>query len=280
MNFKLSPSDLTYLYEGCKFCFWLKVRHGISQPSMPMPGIFSAIAGRQKEFYADLRTEKFCPALPPGKVILGEKWVQSKVLTGTNGSSSFIKGKFDAVLQFDDGSYGVIDFKTASPSDEKAEMYGRQLHAYAYALENPNDGALHLTPVKKLGLIFFEPNAFEQQDLERQIFSGKVVWIEVERNDGRFMQFLHEVMLLLGKKDPPDSLPDCNWCQYRSRMKSLNLMESGGPAQTLQQVATDSPLCPRCNSPMNLRKGKFGEFWSCQKYPECKGTRNVTSHQN
>ena len=44
MNYKLSPSELTYLYNGCKFCFWLKVKHGIPQPSMPMPGIFSAIA--------------------------------------------------------------------------------------------------------------------------------------------------------------------------------------------------------------------------------------------
>src|SRR3989338_5321856 len=181
MNFKLSPSDLTYLYDGCKFCFWLRVRHGIAQPSMPMPGIFSAIAGRQKSFYADRRTQEFCPDLPPGKVILGEKWVESKELANLSGHSCYIKGKFDAVVEFDDGAYGVIDFKTASPTDEKAAMYGRQLHAYTYALEHPAAGALHLAPVKKLGLIFFEPDAFEQQNLERQIFSGKVVWIEVAR---------------------------------------------------------------------------------------------------
>jgi len=271
MNFKLSPSDLTYLYNGCKFCFWLKVRHGISQPSMPMPGIFSAIAGRQKDFYADRRTEQFCPSLPPGKVILGEKWVESKTLSSSDGHSCYIKGKFDAVLQFDDGSYGVIDFKTASPSDEKAEMYGRQLRAYAYALENPSADALHLTPVKKLGLIFFEPDAFEQQSLERQIFSGKVKWIEVARDDGSFMKFIIEVMQVLKAETPPPSAADCNWCKYRERMKTFDM----APASTATQTPAGSPACPQCNSAMTLKNGKFGQFWSCLRYPECKGTRRV-----
>src|SRR3989338_10059566 len=98
MNFKLSPSDLTYLYDGCKFCFWLKVKHGISQPSMPMPGIFSAIAGRQKEFYADKRTETFCKELPPGVVAYGEKRVQSIPIVGDGlGIQCYIKGRFDVV---------------------------------------------------------------------------------------------------------------------------------------------------------------------------------------
>ncbi|MBD3156040.1 MAG: hypothetical protein GF368_05305 [Candidatus Aenigmarchaeota archaeon] len=25
---------------------------------------------------------------------------------------------------------------------------------------------------------------------------------------------------------------------------------------------------------MTLKSGKYGEFWSCLKYPDCKGTRN------
>jgi len=269
MNFKLSPSDLTYLYEGCKFCFWLKVRRGIGQPSMPMPGIFSAIAGRQKGFYADKRTEAFCPALPPGKVILGEKWVESKALAGSNGHSCYIKGKFDAVLEFDDGSYGVIDFKTASPSDKKAEMYGRQLHAYAYALENPGVDALHLAPVKKLGLIFFEPDTFDQQSPERQFFSGRVIWTEVARNDDSFTQFISEVMQIIGSEAPPQPGSDCAWCRYRDETKDLTL---GGRSQG-NKVPSETLLCPQCNGSMTLKKGKYGEFWSCRRYPDCKGTR-------
>ena len=51
MNFKLSPSDLTFTYEGCKRCFYLKVVNGINQPSIPLPGVFTQIAGLLKTHY-------------------------------------------------------------------------------------------------------------------------------------------------------------------------------------------------------------------------------------
>lgn len=41
-------------------------------------------------------------------------------------------------------------------------------------------------------------------------------------------------------------------------------------------MSAAEPTCPRCNGPTKLRKGSFGEFWSCVRYPHCKGTVNVT----
>lgn len=32
--------------------------------------------------------------------------------------------------------------------------------------------------------------------------------------------------------------------------------------------------CPKCGGDMISRKGKFGIFWGCKKYPECTGTRD------
>jgi len=64
-NYKLTPSDLTFLYSGCKHCFALKVKHGIRQPSIPIPGIFSTISSLQKDLYSDKRTEEFCNEIPP-----------------------------------------------------------------------------------------------------------------------------------------------------------------------------------------------------------------------
>ena len=32
--------------------------------------------------------------------------------------------------------------------------------------------------------------------------------------------------------------------------------------------------CPKCEGDMILRSGKFGEFYGCVHYPDCKGTRN------
>ncbi|HCF2456856.1 TPA: DNA topoisomerase III [Pseudomonas aeruginosa] len=36
------------------------------------------------------------------------------------------------------------------------------------------------------------------------------------------------------------------------------------------------PACPQCGAPTRQRIGKSGVFWSCTRYPECKGT---TQHQ-
>lgn len=30
--------------------------------------------------------------------------------------------------------------------------------------------------------------------------------------------------------------------------------------------------CPACGGPMTLKTGRFGKFWACEKYPECKST--------
>jgi DNA topoisomerase III len=35
------------------------------------------------------------------------------------------------------------------------------------------------------------------------------------------------------------------------------------------------PACPDCASPMRRRKGKNGAFWSCRRYPDCKGTQSA-----
>lgn len=39
------------------------------------------------------------------------------------------------------------------------------------------------------------------------------------------------------------------------------------------QRATREVSCPRCSSPMKGVKGRHGYFWSCTRYPACRGTR-------
>ena len=35
--------------------------------------------------------------------------------------------------------------------------------------------------------------------------------------------------------------------------------------------------CPRCNGMLVMRSGIYGNFWGCNRYPECKYTRNIKS---
>lgn len=36
--------------------------------------------------------------------------------------------------------------------------------------------------------------------------------------------------------------------------------------------------CPKCGSPMVLRKGTWGEFWGCSMFPNCRGKRQVAKN--
>lgn len=273
MNYRLSPSDLTFLYDGCKHCFVLKVKHGIFQPSIPLPAIFTKIAALQKEFYSDKRTESICPGPPPGIVSYGEKHVRSKTLEFSGCESTcYINGRFDIVAGLDDRSYAVFDFKTGSPSDEKAEMYGRQLHAYSLALEHPADGALALSPISSLGLIYFTPDSCAHPGPLRQILEGDMKWIAVRRDDTVFMGFLESVVRLLDGPTPPTEPSSCDWCKFRTRTGDEQSVNATG---TVPGAVPTVPTCPVCSGPMRLRTGKFGDFWSCMNYPNCKGTRNT-----
>ena len=45
---------------------------------------------------------------------------------------------------------------------------------------------------------------------------------------------------------------------------------------TLAIAVDTSPDCPLCNASMLRRKGKSGPFWSCSRYPDCKGTVSIS----
>jgi hypothetical protein len=219
MNYKLSPSDLTFLYAGCKRCFYNKVVNGIAQPSIPLPAVFSKIAGLLKDHYDGKRTSELHVALPPGFVSHGEQNVKSSIINSTNRNGTcYIAGRFDIVVTFDDGTYGIIDFKTGKPSNESAKLYSHQLQAYAYALQSSAQNALTLTPISKLGLLYFYPSETSQQNIEIINFESEITWIEVENNRQDFLGFVDEVLGILDKPEAPDSDPRCQWCAYLKKL--------------------------------------------------------------
>ena len=69
---KLSPSDLTFLWDECPRCFYLKYIHGINRPAAPFPSIFGAIDRLMKAQYAGQPASELSPALPPGTISVTE----------------------------------------------------------------------------------------------------------------------------------------------------------------------------------------------------------------
>ncbi len=41
------------------------------------------------------------------------------------------------------------------------------------------------------------------------------------------------------------------------------------------KVQNNVKICPKCHLPMQRRNGRFGEFWGCTGFPQCRHTENV-----
>lgn len=213
--FKLSPSDFAYLYEECKLCYYLKIKHGIYQPSMPMPGVFSAINTRIQSTLVGKDLSILAEGLPEGKVIAQEGWVDSRIIPGAN---SYIKGKYDLLLERPDKTHLLIDLKISQPHDDKIDKYKTQLNAYKFALENPKSGKAY--KITKLGLLIFYPESVSFKDGEALLhFPPK--WLEIPLDQKGFISFIKEVDKLLSEEAPSES-KSCKWCQYRHVGETLS----------------------------------------------------------
>lgn len=62
--------------------------------------------------------------------------------------------------------------------------------------------------------------------------------------------------------------PECrNTMNFRREGEAIVPMKE-------EEVLTDEK-CPECSSPMVMKRGRFGRFFACTRYPECKGTKSV-----
>lgn len=219
--YKLSPSDLTFTWDECKYCFYMKVKHGIAARG-PFPSIFGKMANLTSAFYDGKMAKEISAELDPGVLKYREKFVKSAPITlpGT-ASQCYIHGRFDAVIEFIDGSYGIVDYKTSDAKEEQVAFYSRQLTAYAWALEHPADGALHLTPVSRMGLFVITPERFERDVNGELVFINRTTWLDVPRDDAAFLALLQVIVAVLDEPEPPQPSEGCGLCIYREQMKGF-----------------------------------------------------------
>jgi len=116
------------------------------------------------------------------------------------------------MIAFDDGTYGVVDFMTSSRNSEHIPLYGRRLHACAWALTNVARGKLALSPVSRLGLLVLQPDVLGNRANGPCALSGSLSRIEIKRDDTGFRHCIEEVLDILEQPTPPAS---CGWCGYR-----------------------------------------------------------------
>ncbi|MGA1149240.1 MAG: PD-(D/E)XK nuclease family protein, partial [Ilumatobacteraceae bacterium] len=230
---RLSPSSLTFLHDECPACFWHHY-NGRPRPATAFPKVFGALDNAQKDFFVGQSVKDVSRTLPAGVIQRGKRVKSETIaLPGTPYRVQF-GGETDTIFKFSRAGYGVCDFKTSTPSDDTAALYGRQLHAYAIALERPAGDAMPLAPVSRMGLICFPPDdmialpskgaarskiatkqaADTKTAAKQYAYRTSAVWVEVERDDEAFLHFVADAVKLITRRTMPRSAPNCGWCRW------------------------------------------------------------------
>ena len=242
---KFSPSSLTYI--NCKRCFYLSYNYGINY-SGGFPGVFSTFDISHKKRFQNLSTKEMFSKLPDGKfykTVNAEdakirkknqeaqfkemelpSFIKSAILKDNKSREFFLAGKPDLVVKFDNGTYGILDFKTTS-EDDKTQAYKHQLEAYAQIFQTPGSTGIAKTPklfpISYMGLIQFTPkDIFEHNDLNyKQNFN--INHYQLNRNKNDFYNHITSLIDIIVEKKIPAFNSRCSICV--DTQKNLKIME-------------------------------------------------------
>lgn len=212
----LSPSDFTFLWEKDQWAFYEKYYHQIRRPRLNMPNVLSEIDGIMKGSLEGKKLSELDPNLPAARVIMADTWVQSKPIV-VGDLELIIRGKIDAALDFEDGTYGVVDYKASSKMSSNMLAYTNQLQAYAYALTYNDSRDQHLSPITRLGVLQYRPCQFKITGDGKASMIGDIKWVEIENDMADFVNFIvHKIAPLLMRED---MMPPANdeWLDYVER---------------------------------------------------------------
>jgi len=213
----ISPSDLTFSWDGCHRCLWLNYNHGLKAPSfMPLVGELSAL---QEGHFHGAPSSKLHPAIPEGKVIDRGGWVKSAPIEYNGKPSPYaIRGKYDLLMEFTDGTYGIIDCKFQGRDNDKSAFYSPQLEAYAFALENP---ALNkVMKVSVIGLLVWSPKKPQGDPDSGFALDLNSSWFPIERNPLGLQERLADFIEVISGPTPiRDSR--CETCKFIAERREV-----------------------------------------------------------
>lgn len=213
----ISPSDLTFSWNGCHRCLWLNYNHGVKAPSFfPLVGELSAM---QEKHFNGAKSKDLHPEIKPGKVLDRGGWVKSMPITyNSNPSPYAIRGKYDLLMEFEDGTYGVVDCKFQGKNNDKSDFYSPQLEAYAFALENPLQG--EPKQISVLGLLVWSPENPEGNPESGFSLNLSSAWYPITRNPVGLAERLQDfIQVISGEVPSADST--CDTCKFITTRREI-----------------------------------------------------------
>ena len=213
----ISPSDLTFSWNGCHRCLWLYYNEQIKAPLF-MP-LVSEIAEMQEVSCIGKTSADLHPDIPEGKVLQHGGFVMSKPIEVDGVATPFaIKGKYDLVMAFPDGTYGVIDCKFQARASDKGQFYSPQLEAYAFALENPAKG--EAKTISSLGLLVWSPVKIRGNSSGNFGMELSCNWYPIKRDPEALQARLAEFIGVI-TGEVPESKSNCDQCKYIANRQAI-----------------------------------------------------------
>ena len=215
-TYRISPTDLVYLWNQCRFCFTDVVKNGLQLPRSFSPHFTSADRAVRTAL-ADLEIVD-CGVGPRFRIIAQGLWVESQPIPfPEHGLSLSFFGQLDALVVTEHDEVFVVDYKTTTLDDTALSKFRRQLSCYVTAIERPK-AASHSLPkyVDGMALLIFDPATFALNPKTKNCgLYGRTRWLELPRRDDLFDAFLTTVAATLAAPEPPQSLASCGICRLR-----------------------------------------------------------------
>lgn len=215
---RLSVGRLTELLEDCcDRCFWITYYCRVPY-QMGFPAVFTDIDRATKDAVrAHLDRHRTLPAWFPGigRVVgyVAPHRLQWRVFWIEDARTGILlRGEPDDVFRMSDGSYHIVDYKTArvtEAGDPLLACYEIQLNAYAYIAER-----IGLRPVSGLSLVYLEPRRM----LATRDGAGAALVFRAVRKpvrldpDGAIPPLLRRAWEILRRPTPPPAHPLCEDC--------------------------------------------------------------------
>ena len=228
--FRISAKDLGSLAmpDCCERCFWIHRHYKI--PFQIFPGIFSSIDSYTKKVVHGY-FEKYKKApdwmAPLGKIknyVEPPSRKEFRVFDDSSGVT--LTGVPDEVLVRMDGTYMIIDYKTARYTEKQDEMlpvYDIQLNGYAYIAERCG-----LKPVVGLALVYTEPRTEEHDAMDegnrtvdgfKMPFGIKVVSVDLKPD--KVLPLMKKTRTIYDNKQPPKGRDGCKDCDCLAKLVEI-----------------------------------------------------------
>jgi len=179
--------------------------------------------------------------------------------------------------------YGIFVIETKNYNgwihgNENSEYWTQSIYRYKTKFRNPiKQNWAHVYALREV-LSDFE-NLFYYPII---VFAGSGELLNVTSNIPVLYDYDLIDVILCKRNVPSISVEKAR--EITDRLNNINILDKKYRKNHVYQVhknisdredKIESLICPKCNGRLVIRDGKYGEFYGCSNYPNCKFTQNI-----